>query len=445
MRSQLFWGCLVAACVLGQASAAQPGSLVLAGGTLVDLEHGGASSHDVPDSVVVIRDGVIIEAGPRSTMVLPPDLPVLDVRGTFLIPGLVDGFGSMRAENFARVYLYNGVTAVHVNVGSPDDEGERTLVEPQRGPHVLRGRAVPAGRAVPSDAGGLRIVELTKDLDTAAAARVGRWARRQGVGVTAILGRMPLAGMNSARPHVLLRNDHYLTSLAGADAQAAYAAAPRSKAAGPAYRAACNADPDGPAVAALAAQLRAQGTALMPMLSVEATADDLGIANPWRAASAVVLRPSDVDDPVDPVTGSHPFLEQHAERREVLQACARRRQQVDSALHRLGVRYLAGSGSPAYGVLPGSGLRQELALLRDIGLTPREAVAAATTGFADVFGWRDVGRLAAGYRGDLLVLKRNPALDLGALDDPAALIYDGVPIDRRTLLEPTIDHPMETR
>lgn len=413
--------------------AAAPDSMVIVGATLVDLEHGGTSHHDRPDSVLVIRAGKIVAAGPRARVRLPHGLPVVDAHGGFVIPGLIDGYGSLRNEDFARAYLYNGVTAVQVSVGSGDDDAEARYVTPRLGPRVLRGQTT-NGDALPPPS-GLRVLQLTKDADPAAVARAGAWARAHGLAVSAILGRTPYAG--DLPVQVLLRNDHYLTSVAGPALQSAYAGGPRAAAtAGPAYRAICDTDVHGAAVARLAGWLNASHIALMPMQSVEASADDLGIDNPWHAASASLIALADIDDPVDPASGAHPYLDQHPARRDAIQACARRREAADAELHRRGVRFLAGSGSPAYGVLPGSGLRQELALLQRSGLTPRESLAAATTSFADVFGWRDVGRVAPGYVADLLILKRNPALDLSALDEPAALLFGGRVIDRRRLLVP---------
>ena len=54
--------------------------------------------------------------------------------------------------------------------------------------------------------------------------------------------------------------------------------------------------------------------------------------------------------------------------------------------------------------MPGSGLHLELTLLHRIGLSPREAIAAATSNFADIYGWRDIGRIEPGRVADVLIL-----------------------------------------
>jgi imidazolonepropionase-like amidohydrolase len=85
--------------------------------------------------------------------------------------------------------------------------------------------------------------------------------------------------------------------------------------------------------------------------------------------------------------------------------------------------------------LPGSGLHVELTLLHRIGLSPREAIAAATSNFADIYGWRDVGRIEPGRVADVLILDSDPRSDLEALNHIDMMIFQGVVVNRRLLLE----------
>jgi imidazolonepropionase-like amidohydrolase len=75
-------------------------------------------------------------------------------------------------------------------------------------------------------------------------------------------------------------------------------------------------------------------------------------------------------------------------------------------LYSAGAKFLAGSNAATYGIMPGSGLHLELTLLHRIGLSPREALAAATSNYADVYGWRDVGRIEPGRAADLLLFMK---------------------------------------
>jgi len=90
--------------------------------------------------------------------------------------------------------------------------------------------------------------------------------------------------------------------------------------------------------------------------------------------------------------------------------------------------------------MPGSGLHLELSLLHFMGLTPREVIAAATSNFADLYGWQDVGRIEPGRLADILVLDADPRVDLAALDRISTLIVQGVVVDRSSLLKPDIPH-----
>ena len=82
-------------------------------------------------------------------------------------------------------------------------------------------------------------------------------------------------------------------------------------------------------------------------------------------------------------------------------------------LHEAGVRFLAGSDTPNYCLVPGASLHWELERLVEAGLSPGEALATATVNPAIVLGREAVdGRVAAGYRANLLVLAANPLDDI---------------------------------
>jgi hypothetical protein len=163
---------------------------------------------------------------------------------------------------------------------------------------------------------------------------------------------------------------------------------------------------------------------------MEATADDVGGPNPWSMRAAAFVLASDLDDPVDPETGARPYLDSHPDRRAQIQTCARRKQEIDRRLHALGAIYLAGTATPSYGVMPGGGLHGELRLLQGIGLTPREALAAATSNIADAFRLADRGRLESGRRADLVILTADPRIDIAAVDAISEVMINGKFVDR---------------
>src|SRR5262245_17165668 len=78
-------------------------------------------------------------------------------------------------------------------------------------------------------------------------------------------------------------------------------------------------------------------------------------------------------------------------------------------MHRARVRLLAGSDTPQPYVVPGSSLHDELALLVEAGLTPLEALQAATRNPARFLGMgRSLGTVEIGKTADLVLLEADP-------------------------------------
>jgi imidazolonepropionase-like amidohydrolase len=100
-----------------------------------------------------------------------------------------------------------------------------------------------------------------------------------------------------------------------------------------------------------------------------------------------------------------------------------------------GVRILAGSDAGSVLIYPGFSLHDELELLvSEGGLTPRQALWAATTGPATFFGReRELGRVAPGTVADLVLLNANPLLDISHTRRIHAVIQNGRYLDRAAL------------
>lgn len=95
---------------------------------------------------------------------------------------------------------------------------------------------------------------------------------------------------------------------------------------------------------------------------------------------------------------------------------ARLQRALDSVrrLHAAGVDILAGSDAPNPGTAHGASVHHELELLVRAGLTPAQALAAATSLPAQRFGIGDRGRIAAGQRADLVLVEGDPLRDITA-------------------------------
>jgi imidazolonepropionase-like amidohydrolase len=96
--------------------------------------------------------------------------------------------------------------------------------------------------------------------------------------------------------------------------------------------------------------------------------------------------------------------------------------------------YLAASGADAMGTMPGISLHTELELLVRLGLSPREALAAATNNYSLQFGWSELGLIATGRRADILVLDADPTANIWNARRISAIVFDGEPLDRDALL-----------
>jgi len=82
------------------------------------------------------------------------------------------------------------------------------------------------------------------------------------------------------------------------------------------------------------------------------------------------------------------------------------------ALADAGVRYSFGTDTGPVLRFPGFCEHQELELLVSAGLTPQQALTAATRSAAEFLGAKDLGTLEASKWADLIVLERNPLQDI---------------------------------
>ena len=100
------------------------------------------------------------------------------------------------------------------------------------------------------------------------------------------------------------------------------------------------------------------------------------------------------------------------------------------ALHVAGVPIVAGTD---YG-LPGFSLLRELELYVEAGLSPLDAIRAATVVPAEVTDMiREVGTIEAGKRADLVVLDANPLADIHNLRRSRWVVTGGRMFETRPL------------
>jgi imidazolonepropionase-like amidohydrolase len=135
--------------------------------------------------------------------------------------------------------------------------------------------------------------------------------------------------------------------------------------------------------------------------------------------------------------GVHAQFENHSEidfalRKEIVD----RSLEVVGKMHAAGVRIMAGTDITTPNVYPGSSLHEDLSYLVQAGLTPMQALQAATKNPAEFLGkLKTQGTIEQGKFADLLLLDANPLADIHNTQKIRAVILHGALLDRKALDE----------
>jgi hypothetical protein len=438
---------------------AQP--LVLTGGTIIDTSNFGRLGFDVRDSIVVIQGNEITAAGPRGKIKIPIGANVVDITGKYVIPGLNDAFATQNNQAHANACLYMGVTSI---VGIDDPGGRRgpLFLKANPSPHVYRlesvygydesklspppestGELRERGRKLSSKElraqvdslshAGFKVLLLHYALSPEQTKIVARRAHKLGLSTIGELGFTPYPDAISAGVQAFVHVSRYSLELAPPEMRREVAAAPFGTPRERFYEYLTLIQPTDPALKRYAAVLGSANVGLIPTLSLEYL-DMPNHDNPWKEPVAAILDPKDIHLPANPLTGMRarkPGNAVDSFPSDLTESLFRIERQYCNA----GAKYLTGSGTTAFGTMPGISLHTELLLLTKIGLNPRQALAAATSNFEKLFGWSKVGRIQAGYRADLLVLDANPAVDIRNAKKIHSVILSGRALDRDQLLK----------
>jgi len=119
-------------------------------------------------------------------------------------------------------------------------------------------------------------------------------------------------------------------------------------------------------------------------------------------------------------------------RESLMQASLR----IVGKMNAAGVPIMAGTDTTAPFIFPGSSLHEELALLVQAGLTPMQALQAATKLPAEFLGKQQMqGTIQNGKIADLLLLDANPLEDIRNTEKIRAVVLRGKLLDRSSLDE----------
>ena len=417
---------------------------MLTGGTIVDLPPAGKAPADVPDAVIVIRCGGIVDAGLRTATKIPEGSRIVKVDGAYVVPGLNDVFAGMNSQAQANAYLYMGVTSI---VGSDEPGGRRGPLFRQAHPaprvrplEVVNGRrgenaetllttAEVADRVDEAARAGAQVLLLYYGLTPEQTLSAVRRARDLGLATIGELASTTYTRAIEAGVDAFVHSSRYSLELAPAEMRSAVAKEPFGAPRTAFYEFLARVDPDDPAVAAWGRRIAASSTSLIPTLSLYSL-DLPNHDNPWKEPIAAILDPKGIHLPADRETG------QPQPAPGVPGGLSQNVVRIDERYARAGARYLAGSGTSAFGTLPGISLHNELKMLTDLGLSPREALASATRNAGEVFRWRKTGQVKPGFDADLLIVDADPAADIRNLKKIRMVILAGEIIDREALLKP---------
>ena len=412
------------------------------GATLIDLDDLGRSSVDIPNAYVLFSEGQIVEVGEYSEdLEVPRGTDRIDATGKYLLPGLIDGFAAINNQSYCNAYLYMGVTSILAVDGGRRGE---FFGEGAPSPDIYRLEGV--GRAKISTPEMLAQIDslsgqgyevlllmyglLPGQIDTAL-----QRAEELDMATIGELGYTTYEEGMELGFDAFVHTTRYSLDVAPRDMASAVADAPFSNDLNSPkwqyYKYLTSLSTDDEALIQHAQNLGRSETFIMPTSSLSYL-DIPGHGNPWEEPVAVILNIDDINRPADPATGMHSIdsVEQAAYTNLILNELSA----IEPAYYRHGARYLAGSGTDVWGTMPGISLHTELEILHTrIGLSRREAIAAATTNFAEAFGWK-VGRIETGYAAHLLLLNQNPLDDLQHLKDIHQLFLNGEEVDRAALL-----------
>lgn len=372
---------------------------------------------------VLVADGVIVEIGPEVT---PPDgATLIDGTGRTLLPGLIDAHVHTFSPEMLQQALMFGVTTV-LDMFSDEQFAAAMRQEQLAGAADHRADMLSSGTLATAPGGhgsqfGLEIETLTAPDEAAA------WVQRRveaGAEYIKIVieeftesGGEPLPTLDEATVTALNEAAHAHGLLTATHVQNLAAAEVAIRAGGDGLaHMFLDAPPSQELIDGL---LERRGFVIttLPVFQSIGAYDQVDESLAQDPNIGPFLTPADLQSLHNPFSGFEGL------------SLATALEGV-GILHAAGVTILAGSDAPNPGTAFGASLHRELELLTYAGLTASEALAAATSETARVFGLSDRGRIAPGYVADLVLVEGDPTTDILASRAILGVWKRGVPADR---------------
>ena len=387
--------------------------LVLVNARVVDVTTGSVSE----PATVVVEDGRIariVEGGaaeaPAGAAEVPAGAVTVDLMGRYLAPGLMDAHVHVSSAADARRALHTGVTTMRsMGTSHYADVGLREL---QAGGHLEGPEYLAAGYHVRPPAAeaffqdhpelGHLYGEEVRGEEAVRAMTAAIVSRGVDFVKTNATER---AGLPETDPR---RQFYWEAELRAIVIEAAGAGIP----------VAAHAHGDGGARAAVEAGVRSieHGTYIGPETLGRMVEMGTFLVPTIAIVRDLTIPGGDYDNAVLNIRGRHmlPRVREMARR-----------------AHEMGVRIVAATDT-GYGPESTTTLAHELLELVGVGMTPLEALQAATTTAAELFGIEErVGVIAPGLEADLIVLERDPLEDVGVVQDVLMVVSDGKVVVQR--------------
>jgi imidazolonepropionase-like amidohydrolase len=439
-------------------SAQQPlsGILAFTHAAAIDV----AAGRVMPDVTVIVTAGRISAVGKSASVRVPKGAQTVDASGKFLIPGLWDMHVHIQDEQELPLYVANGVTGVRVMWGRPFHHEWRMRVESGSltGPRMVIGSGIVDG-PVPiwpgsisvrneeeareavrkSKAEGAEFIKVYELLPRAAFFALADESKRQGI---SFAGHVPQLVSAGEAADAGMKSMEHLTGIlqASSSREAQLRSVTLAKVENLHGNKASQYIPE-------------ERQLMMDSFSLEkekSLIEHLRTTRTWQTPTLIVLRNSEVPDgnalqndprlKYIPASLKSSWAEQVDPGKRSPEAIAfekwayERQVETVGLMHGAGTELLAGSDVRNPYCMPGFGLHDELALLVQAGLTPAEALRAATLNPARFLGREaDLGTIAQGKTADLVLLDGNPLQDIRNTTKIGAVVFNGRFADRAAL------------
>ena len=429
IRARAAAGLALVSLLLSGCNAAAPDGIALVGATLID----GTGGPPLTDAVVVVRRGRIESVGERGGFQLPGKTREVDVSGRWIIPGLIDSHAHLGpSQSWARPrYLAWGVTTlrdVHGGLGSLAALRRPADKAAPQGPRVYAsGPMIDGLPATYRDAIGVngendarkgvdRLVTAGADLikvytriDAPLLRAIVDEAKAFNLSVTGHLGMTDAVTAAKAG----LASIEHMSGVAEAASKSPSALiAAHYRGFYPGWTAAERSwgQLDSAALALVARRLADAKVTIIPTLVLHETLSRLDEPGLLRDPALQDVpeeqrREWDVRGMISRAGWSGADFEAFRRSRPMQDLFLR-------AFAAAGGRIAAGTDASNQMLVPGYTAHREMELLVRAGLTPREALRAATRNGAVLLGVDSLGLIAPGKAADLLVLSKDPLADI---------------------------------